>query len=273
MAGLGETCSHVASVLWAIESGIRSRDSLTVTQKKAYWVIPHAIKQVPYATVNEISFVGKKKSQKLLFNTPTPSPSANQLSPSAPSVASTSTGECSTKRPPLTPSQEEVSVFFASLASTSKHPAILSLIEPYSDKYVPSSLHEALPMCLSELKKPDYLEYSYSQLLKVARETPICLTMDQVQAVESKTKLQAKTPLWFRMRTGRVTASLFKRVSCTDPASPSISLLMLICHPELNRFKTAVTSWGCEHEKVALSEYFEAHSSKCEHGKVEVIYT
>ena len=33
MAGLGETCSHVASLLWAIEAGVRVRDSMTVTQK------------------------------------------------------------------------------------------------------------------------------------------------------------------------------------------------------------------------------------------------
>ncbi len=66
--GWGKPALMVASVLWAIESGVRLRDYLTVTQKKAYWVIPHAIKQVPYATVSEISFVGKKKSQKFLFN-------------------------------------------------------------------------------------------------------------------------------------------------------------------------------------------------------------
>ena len=28
MAGLGESCSHVASLLWAIESGVRIRDSM-----------------------------------------------------------------------------------------------------------------------------------------------------------------------------------------------------------------------------------------------------
>ena len=49
MAGLGETCSHIASVLWAVESGVRHRDSLTVTQKEAYWVLPTRIKEVPYA--------------------------------------------------------------------------------------------------------------------------------------------------------------------------------------------------------------------------------
>jgi len=49
MAGLGESCSHVASILWAVESGVRLRESMTVTQKKAYWVIPGVVKDVPYA--------------------------------------------------------------------------------------------------------------------------------------------------------------------------------------------------------------------------------
>ena len=34
MAGLGESCSHVASLLWALEAGVRLRYSMTVTQKK-----------------------------------------------------------------------------------------------------------------------------------------------------------------------------------------------------------------------------------------------
>ena len=59
MAGLGETCSHVASMLWAIESGIRLRDPMTVTQKKAYWVIPNSVKEVPYAPIMDINFFGK----------------------------------------------------------------------------------------------------------------------------------------------------------------------------------------------------------------------
>ena len=47
MAGLGETCSHVASVLWAVESGVWIRDSMTVTTKKTHWGVPGAIKDVP----------------------------------------------------------------------------------------------------------------------------------------------------------------------------------------------------------------------------------
>ena len=40
VAGLGESCSHADSPLWAIEAGVRLRNSMTVTQRRAYWVIP-----------------------------------------------------------------------------------------------------------------------------------------------------------------------------------------------------------------------------------------
>ncbi len=61
VAGLGETCSHVASLLWAIEAGVRIRDSMTVTQKTAYWVTPNGIKDVPYAPVKDVDFIGEKE--------------------------------------------------------------------------------------------------------------------------------------------------------------------------------------------------------------------
>lgn len=60
MAGLGETCSHVASLMWAIECGVRQLNSMTVTQKKAYWVLPNVVKQVPYACVKDMCFIEKK---------------------------------------------------------------------------------------------------------------------------------------------------------------------------------------------------------------------
>ena len=58
MAGLGESCS---TLLWAIAAGVERRESLTVTQKSAYWVIPPAIKSVPYAPIAGIAFTGKKR--------------------------------------------------------------------------------------------------------------------------------------------------------------------------------------------------------------------
>ena len=51
MARLGESCSHVATLLWAIEAGMRIRDSMTVTDKTAYWVMPVCAKDVPYSPI------------------------------------------------------------------------------------------------------------------------------------------------------------------------------------------------------------------------------
>ncbi len=55
------------------------------------------------------------------------------------------------------------------------------------------------------------------------------------------------------MRAGKITVSRLKNVCCTNPAQPSISLIMAICHPELAKFRSVATSWGCEHEKTAKS--------------------
>ena len=66
---------------------------------------------------------------------------------------------------------------------------------------------------------------------------------------------QAKWNLWFQYRAGRITASWFKQVLGTDPHQPSLSLLSSICYPDIHKFSTPVTSWGCKHEKEALLAY------------------
>ena len=54
MASLGETCSHVASLIWVIATGVQRRDSLTVTDKSAYWVMPSAVKSVPHPETSHL---------------------------------------------------------------------------------------------------------------------------------------------------------------------------------------------------------------------------
>ena len=45
MAGLGESCSHMVSLLWAVESGVQIRNSMIMTQKKSIGS-PTGIKEV-----------------------------------------------------------------------------------------------------------------------------------------------------------------------------------------------------------------------------------
>ena len=53
----------MASLLWVVASGVQHRDSLTITDKSAYWVMPGGVAKVPFAEIQDISFVGKKKKK------------------------------------------------------------------------------------------------------------------------------------------------------------------------------------------------------------------
>ena len=178
MAGLGESCSHVASLLWAVESGVRMRDSMTVTQKKAYWVIPNVVKEVPYAPVSKINFIGRKGSQTQLRAAKSSSPPPPSPSKNIPDVT-----------------DEEASQLFASLAKCSSKPAILSLVEPYCSEYIPKSLDEGLPSSLSCLYKPEMLNFNYSELLLHAKENPVTVTAEEIKNDEEKTRDQANSRL------------------------------------------------------------------------------
>ena len=146
MAGLGETCSHVSSLLWVIAVGIEKRDALAVTQKSAYWVMPPTIRLVTYAPIKEIHFIGKKRK------------ATNCVSDDS----STST---SSKQKCNIPTFEDKKQFLDSLAcSRSAKPAVLSVLPGYCDEYIPSALSSDLPPVLTDLYKPSNLALSYYEL-------------------------------------------------------------------------------------------------------------
>ena len=66
------------------------------------------------------------------------------------------------------------------------------------------------------------------------------------------------------MRSGQVTASKFQAACHTDPTNPAVSLILGICHPELSKFSTAATRWGCSHKGKALKAYHEFMETKHE---------
>ena len=217
---------HVASLLWAIEAGFKRRDSLTVTEKKAYWVLPSAVKSVPHSRVKDIQF----------SKNPTSKPSPTVKDKSVPA-----------------PLETELTNFLSSIKNCSSKPALLSLIPEHSDSYVPKSLDPELPIVLSNLFDKHLADADFLCLLEKAEEVVESLEVDKNQQalVEEKTRDQANSRLWFRMRTGRITASKFKAACRTDPTCPSQSLIMGICHPEMAHFNTEATKWGCQHEGTA----------------------
>ena len=64
MAGLGEACTHIAALLFAIEATVKLRDSKTVTEEKSYWLLPTSVKGVSYKEVREIDFTSAQTMKK-----------------------------------------------------------------------------------------------------------------------------------------------------------------------------------------------------------------
>jgi hypothetical protein len=112
----------------------------------------------------------------------------------------------------------------------------------YSTRYVPRSSSPNFPV-LDELYKQEQLELSFHELLQLSEEMEITVSPQQAVTTEKATRGQSGSKLWYRMRAGRVTASRLKAVCRTDPAMPSMSLIMSVCHPELSKFSTTATQW------------------------------
>jgi len=62
MAGQGECCLHIASVLFYIEAWNRVNEKLSCTQVKCSCLMPTAVREVPYAQANKTTSEGIAKS-------------------------------------------------------------------------------------------------------------------------------------------------------------------------------------------------------------------
>ena len=76
-----------------------------------------------------------------------------------------------------------------------------------------------------------------------------------VSAVEKSIRDQSEPKLWFKCHAGRITAPGMKVVCKTNPALPSQDLIWSVCYPEVFRFTSSATCWGCEHQNSALEHY------------------
>ena len=66
VAGLGETCTHIATLLFAVDTTVKIRESKTVTQEPAYWLQPATHRQIRYREVGEIDFTSAMTKKKQL---------------------------------------------------------------------------------------------------------------------------------------------------------------------------------------------------------------
>ena len=128
-AGLAESCSHIASVLFYIEAWIRINGKLACTQVKCTWLLPTFVNEVPYARVRNIDFSSAKKLKENL------DAKIDCLTESnIEEVFSHQQGQAETRRPNvLSPSQAEMMSLFEKLNNCKLKPVTLSLTAKYAD--------------------------------------------------------------------------------------------------------------------------------------------
>lgn len=238
MAGLDECCSHIAAVLFALETSARIRKEATVTDSPAYWMYPSSEKlDAPYKRIRDMDFQSAVKKRKECDAKPQPTTSSRS------DISS--------------PTKHEESMFLKELNAVMPNSAILSLTDVFSENFVPKSVTKDWPQDLSELYDSELggRDLTREEIDDICNNTTIVVTKQQAELVESETRKQVSSAKWHKYRTGRITASNMHAVCHTNIDHPSVSLVKRICAPASVAFTSAATDWGTRKETVAKKVY------------------
>lgn len=285
MAGLGEACTHIAALLFAIDATVRIRDSKTVTDEKAYWLLPATMKSVEYKKVQDIDFTSavtaKRKFTSTLDAMTSPCVKNQKTHSPLPSTPKQTTVSTPVTLTPKTPgsnpredkvpeaTDEDMDFLYKKLFESGAKSAILSIVEPFCDSFVPTATNSDFPKVLTELRDEHCYEMNYKELKDHCENIELTCSKDQRTAVEFSTREQGKNKLWNSFRAGRITASKMKAVCNTNEASPAQSLIKAICYPDTVKFSNSAAKWGCKHEKIARDQFLQAMATVHENCRIE----
>ena len=131
MVGLGEACTHFATVLFAVDTTVKIRDSKAVTQEPAHWLLAATHKEVRYIEVGDIDFTSVLTNKKKLDE----------------AIATGSSVPSRIRQPRNipAPSPAELDICLSGLSLGASKPVVLSLVSAYSDGFVPKQAQVAFP--------------------------------------------------------------------------------------------------------------------------------
>ena len=233
MAGLGEACSHIAALLFTLESTTTMNKNTRCTLLPCSW-LPPTFQNVHYAELSDIDFSTPHAKRKKVDSSET---SKSCYSGSSKVID--------------TPTEEELDTFLKDLSTAGKA-VILSITPKFSDSFVPMCMRGLVQKPLTDLYNPKYLELSYPQLLDRCETVfeNYFITVDMIASTEKHTRGQSHSKLWFQQRAGRVTASKLKTAVCTNKSQPSMSLIKSVCYPESNVLKGKQLHGGVNTKKL-----------------------
>ena len=231
----------VGTLLYWIEYHIQKREEKSCNSGPNQWLEPKGIKQVPYLELGSNDFTSANKSMYEFYKG---NFERDSIEKSVVSHKTQSTVE------------EHIVQLFEKCSSSEKVPILFSIEDqPYCKSFSESAAH--LPLALQSLFDPAHLEHNYVELVEVDGNMHRILDVIPFQQshLEKLTHGQARSRLWMRYRSGRITASHLFQVVLTDPYKPALSLVCSICYPESVNFTSAATQYGCEHECKAVDAY------------------
>ena len=170
-AGLGEACTHIASLLYAVDGTVKVRDSRTVTQEPAYWLLPASVKKVSYSEVRDINF-SSAKAMKKQFDSQLDNVSA------APGPVPTSTKKG--KKVITPPTEADLQLFYRNLHAAGKKSALLSVIPEYADNYIPKTLSTRLPPDLTTLRDNTAILLNYKDLMDQCNRLKLDTSQEEI---------------------------------------------------------------------------------------------
>jgi len=196
-AGLGESCSHVACLLYYLESWTKVYGKLSCTQLKCQWILPPFVKDVEYARVCDIDFKSAQKLKSELDNR------IENLSTHSTETEHVNTDkECKateSKDKVSPPSELEMKSFFEELSKCKSKPVVLSVVEDFSESYVLASRKISTVPDLFDSK---YLSMSYPELIEACMKIELKVSKEDILQIEKDTIKQAKGINFFKHRAG-----------------------------------------------------------------------
>ena len=130
MAGLGECCSHIASVLFYTELKNRLHGNLSCTDIKCSWIIPSGIKEASFSRTCDIVFKSVDKLKKDIEDSADIACSDSVKSPKCLGLPLTED---------ISPTLAEKDNLYEALSKCKHKPVILSLFKKYASAYVSPS--------------------------------------------------------------------------------------------------------------------------------------
>ena len=100
-----------------------------------------------------------------------------------------------------------------------------------------------------------------------AFKSSLALSDEEIRRIESNTRQQSNSPLWFDARRYRITASKFGSILRRRSSTPPDSLVLSVLQPK--QIKSAAIEWGVFHESIAVDQYI-AHQRSCGHTDLTV---